>query len=61
MPPAVGTVTIGTGLICDDVYGALDEHNITVIGGRESGIGVGGFVLGGGTCQPSVIDDWSVF
>ena len=48
VPPATGTVTIGTGLIWDDVYAALDPHNLTVVGGRESGIGVGGFVLGGG-------------
>ena len=49
MPPAAGTVTVGVGLIWDDVYSALDEHNLTVIGARASGIGIGGFALGGGT------------
>ena len=49
VPPAAGTVTVGVGLIWDDVYSALDEHNLTVIGARASGIGIGGFALGGGT------------
>ena len=51
MSPSTGSVTIGTGLIWDDVYAALDPHNVTVVGGRLSGIGVGGFTLGGGECN----------
>ncbi|KAG9121112.1 hypothetical protein FRC07_003062 [Ceratobasidium sp. 392] len=51
-PPAadgsVGTVDIGSGLIWDDVYAALEPYNVTVVGGRATGIGVGGFILGGG-------------
>lgn len=42
------TVEIGAGLIWDDVYAALDPHNVSVVGGRASGIGVAGFTLGGG-------------
>ncbi|KAG2063990.1 FAD-binding domain-containing protein [Suillus decipiens] len=42
------TATIGMGLIWDDVYSALGQYNVTVVGGRSSGVGVGGFVLGGG-------------
>ncbi|KAK2462597.1 hypothetical protein APHAL10511_005330 [Amanita phalloides] len=42
------TVEIGAGLIFDDVYAALERYNVSVAGGRISGIGVGGFILGGG-------------
>ncbi|QRV98430.1 FAD-binding domain protein [Ceratobasidium sp. AG-Ba] len=45
---SVGTVEIGAGLIWDDVYGALEPHKVTAVGGRVTGIGVGGFILGGG-------------
>ena len=42
------TVKIGTGLNFDDVYAALAPYNVSVAGGRVTGIGVGGFLLGGG-------------
>ncbi|CAF1300260.1 unnamed protein product [Rotaria sordida] len=42
------TVDIGPGLIWDDVYKALEPYNVSVIGGRITGVGVGGFTLGGG-------------
>ncbi|KAF9648818.1 FAD-binding domain-containing protein [Thelephora ganbajun] len=42
---ASGTAIIGTGLIWDVVYQRLQEHHVSVLGGR---IGVGGFLLGGG-------------
>jgi FAD/FMN-containing dehydrogenase len=42
------TVAMGTGLLFDDVYAALAPHNVNVLGGRVTGIGVGGFTLGGG-------------
>ncbi|TFY75286.1 hypothetical protein EWM64_g8726 [Hericium alpestre] len=42
------TVEIGSGLIWDDVYAALEPYNVTVVGGRISGVGVAGFTLGGG-------------
>ncbi|QRV98416.1 FAD-binding domain protein [Ceratobasidium sp. AG-Ba] len=45
---SVGTVDIGSGLVWDDVYTALQPHNVAVVGGRVSGVGVGGFILGGG-------------
>jgi hypothetical protein len=47
--PASQTAVIGTGLVFDDVYAALAPHGVSVLGGRVTGIGVGGFVLGGGT------------
>ncbi|KJA17158.1 hypothetical protein HYPSUDRAFT_70899 [Hypholoma sublateritium FD-334 SS-4] len=42
------TADVGTGLIWDDVYAALESFGVNVLGGRVSGIGVGGFLLGGG-------------
>ena len=42
------TVKIGSGLLWDDVYAYLEPLGRTVAGGRISGIGVGGFSLGGG-------------
>lgn len=43
------TVEIGTGLIWDEVYDVLQPQNLTVVGGRVTGVGVAGLVLGGGT------------
>jgi FAD/FMN-containing dehydrogenase len=42
------TVTLGAGLVWDDVYAALEPHGINVLGGRVTGLGVAGFTLGGG-------------
>jgi FAD/FMN-containing dehydrogenase len=42
------TATIGAGLIWDDVYAALEPYGVNVAGSRESGVGVAGFILGGG-------------
>ena len=36
------------GLVWDDVYASLEKYNVSVVGGRVSGIGVAGFALGGG-------------
>ncbi|KAF7763698.1 CAZyme family AA7 [Agaricus bisporus var. burnettii] len=42
------TVTLGAGLIWDDVYAALEPYGVNVLGGRVTGLGVAGFTLGGG-------------
>ncbi|CAF1156380.1 unnamed protein product [Adineta steineri] len=42
------TVDVGPGLVWDDVYQQLQPYNVTVVGGRVSNVGVGGFLLGGG-------------
>jgi len=42
------TVDLGAGLLWGDVYSGLQSHNITVIGGRVSTVGVAGLILGGG-------------
>ena len=44
------TVDVGSGLIWDDVYAALEPYAVNVVGGRVSGIGVAGVTLGGGAC-----------
>jgi len=39
--------SIGGGTVWDDAYSQLAPHNLTVLGGRVPGIGVGGFATGG--------------
>ena len=46
--PEIQAVDIGSGQIWDDVYHALQPYNVSVLGGRVTGVGVGGFTLGGG-------------
>lgn len=36
------------GSLWEDAYSALEEHGVTVAGGRTSTVGVGGFLTGGG-------------
>ncbi|KAJ5124082.1 uncharacterized protein N7515_007907 [Penicillium bovifimosum] len=40
--------SVGGGSIFSDIYPRLVPHNLTVMGGRVPGIGVGGFTTGGG-------------
>lgn len=47
------TAEIGAGLIWDDVYAALEPFRVNVLGSRVTGIGVAGFILGGG--------EWNLF
>ena len=42
------TADIGAGLRWDAVYELLNPQGVTVLGGRTSGVGVAGFILGGG-------------
>ena len=42
------TVDIGAGLRWDNVYDLLNPKGYTVVGGRVRGVGVAGFILGGG-------------
>ncbi|KAL4071817.1 hypothetical protein J3A83DRAFT_4515316 [Scleroderma citrinum] len=46
--PASQTAVIGAGLIWDDVYSALEPYGVNVVGGRVTGVGVAGLILGGG-------------
>ncbi|KAE9380997.1 FAD binding domain-containing protein [Stipitochalara longipes BDJ] len=51
---------VGTGNTWGDVYKVLDPLNRTVIGGRDTGVGVGGFTLGGGISFLSRKYGWAV-
>ncbi|KAF9031935.1 hypothetical protein BJ165DRAFT_1535284 [Panaeolus papilionaceus] len=42
------TVDVGAGLLWDDVYDKLEPDRVTVVGGRMTGVGVAGLILGGG-------------
>ncbi|TEB23037.1 FAD-binding domain-containing protein [Coprinellus micaceus] len=42
------TVKFGAGLKWEELYAALEQYGVSVPGGRMPGIGVGGFILGGG-------------
>ncbi|KAK7023515.1 hypothetical protein VNI00_016733 [Paramarasmius palmivorus] len=42
------TVKIGAGLAWDEVYARLQPYGVKVLGGRAPGVGVAGFLLGGG-------------
>lgn len=41
-------VDIGSGNIWDNVYAALQGTGVNIVGGRVTGVGVGGFISGGG-------------
>lgn len=41
------TISIGAGSIWSDIYAQLDSLNLTVVGGRVAGIGLGGLLTGG--------------
>lgn len=49
------TASIGTGLVWDDVYAALEPYGVSVVGGRVTGVGVAGFTLGGGEYLNSML------
>jgi FAD/FMN-containing dehydrogenase len=40
--------SIGPGNTWGQIYQTLEPHGLAVVGGRDSTIGVGGFILGGG-------------
>ena len=42
------TVAVGAGCFWDDAYNALNGTGRGVVGARAPGVGVGGFLLGGG-------------
>lgn len=42
--------SVGPGAVWGDIYAALDSFNLSALGGRASGIGAAGFLLGGTLC-----------
>ncbi|KAI1878936.1 hypothetical protein JX265_003113 [Neoarthrinium moseri] len=45
---AKSLVSVGSGQRWGNVYSQLDQHNVTVVGGRVLDVGVGGLTLGSG-------------
>ena len=45
---ATGTVGLGSGVIWDQAYAALDSTGLNIVGGRVPTVGVSGLTLGGG-------------
>ncbi|EUC40011.1 hypothetical protein COCMIDRAFT_41583 [Bipolaris oryzae ATCC 44560] len=54
-----GLVRVGAGAKWGDVYKELDKSNRTVVGGRLTGVGVGGLLLGGGLSHFSGLYGWA--
>ncbi|KAK4184564.1 hypothetical protein QBC35DRAFT_48231 [Podospora australis] len=52
-------VDIGPGARWTDVYSTLEPHGLSVAGGREGGVGVGGLILGGGNTYFSASEGWA--
>ena len=46
-----GTVRVGTAQRWGNVYKAVESQGLIVVGGRDSHVGVGGFLLGGELSQ----------
>ena len=46
---STGIASVGAGNVWDNVYEALEPYSVNVVGGRVSGVGIAGFILGGGT------------
>ncbi|KAF7966288.1 hypothetical protein HWV62_39233 [Athelia sp. TMB] len=42
------TITMQPGVLWGDVYDGLQSHGVAPVGGRQSDVGVSGFLLGGG-------------
>jgi FAD/FMN-containing dehydrogenase len=45
-------VSFGSGYRWHQVYGALQPHNLTTVGGRVPDVGISGFLLGGHSSSP---------
>lgn len=41
-------VDVGAGNLWDNVYKVLDQSGVNIVGGRVAGVGVGGYITGGG-------------
>ncbi|RDW86804.1 FAD-binding oxidoreductase [Aspergillus mulundensis] len=52
--------SIGPGNNWGQVYKALERHDVTVVGGRMSDIGVGGLLTGGGISYCSNLYGWAL-
>lgn len=50
------TITVSPARKWDDLYEELEPHNMTVVGGRVAGVGVGGLVTGCKFIEATVCD-----
>jgi hypothetical protein len=50
-----GTVEFGAGLTWTDLFSYLVPKGLNVVGGRVHGVGVAGFILGGGRHSSSLL------
>ncbi|KAK2782709.1 hypothetical protein FQN53_009633 [Emmonsiellopsis sp. PD_33] len=53
------SAVVGAGSTWYDVYKALETRNLTAVGARDAGVGVGGFILGGGISYVSNLYGWA--
>ncbi|KAI3578755.1 hypothetical protein IWW34DRAFT_911797 [Fusarium oxysporum f. sp. albedinis] len=53
-------VKIGPGNRWGPLFSFLEEHDLTVAGGRDSGVGVSGFIFGGGISYLAAQRGWGV-
>ncbi|EXK25805.1 hypothetical protein FOMG_17576 [Fusarium oxysporum f. sp. melonis 26406] len=54
------SVNIGPGIRWGPLFSFLEEHGLTVAGGRDSGVGVPGFLFGGGISYFAAQRGWGV-
>ncbi|GKT94706.1 FAD binding domain protein [Colletotrichum tofieldiae] len=54
-----GVAKVGAGARWGEVYKELEKFNRTVVGGRLTGVGVGGLLLGGGLSHFSGLHGWA--
>ncbi|CZR44005.1 uncharacterized protein FPRO_13813 [Fusarium proliferatum ET1] len=54
------SVNIGPGIRWGPLFSFLEEHGLTVAGGRDSGVGVPGFIFGGGISYLAAQRGWGV-
>ncbi|KAK1984578.1 hypothetical protein LZ30DRAFT_651402 [Colletotrichum cereale] len=54
-----GVARVGAGARWGEVYRELEKSNRTVVGGRLTGVGVGGLLLGGGLSHLSGLHGWA--
>jgi FAD/FMN-containing dehydrogenase len=47
LSPNRKAVSVGPGVEWEIIYEELEKHELTVVGGRAAGVGVGGLITGG--------------
>lgn len=54
-------LSLGPGGVWSEIYPLLEPHNLTVMGGRVPGIGVGGLATGGESQLPLSLFPMKIF